>query len=230
MVFGAYYLTLPADEERPTRRSSVTSTRSRTPWPTRPLAFARRSDPALPRVPRSTPRLEAAGIEVQWRGPLAGDDPGRVFFNEALPFSFRYVNEFIGKNATPIGTIVEEISGAQPPGGRGVARRHQVAGLPLRDPCRVSRSPSTTSSRPRRRPRSSNKYEEQAAKVETNYRRGVIVDDERRQQEIEIWTNANKEVGDATDRAMNANFDNPIRMMVDSVLVVTASRSARSPR
>jgi len=61
-----------------------------------------------------------------------------------------------------------------------------------------------------------NKYEEQAAKVETNYRRGVIVDDERRQQEIEIWTNANKEVGDATDRAMNATFDNPIRMMVDS--------------
>jgi len=26
----------------------------------------------------------------------------------------------------------------------------------------------------------------------------------------------NKEVGDATDRAMNAKFDNPIRMMVDS--------------
>ncbi len=61
-----------------------------------------------------------------------------------------------------------------------------------------------------------NKYEEQAAKVETNYRRGVIVDDERRQQEIEIWTNANKEVGDATDRAMNAIANNPIRMMVDS--------------
>jgi len=61
-----------------------------------------------------------------------------------------------------------------------------------------------------------NKYEEQAAKVELNYRRGVIVDDERRQQEIEIWTNANKEVGDATDRAMNAQLDNPIRMMVDS--------------
>ena len=61
-----------------------------------------------------------------------------------------------------------------------------------------------------------NKYEEQAAKVETNYRRGVIVDDERRQQEIEIWTNANKEVGDATDRAMNAMIDNPIRQMVDS--------------
>ena len=37
---------------------------------------------------------------------------GRVFFNEALPFGFRYVNELIGKNATPIGTIVEEISGS----------------------------------------------------------------------------------------------------------------------
>ena len=36
--------------------------------------------------------------------------PGRVLFNEALPDGFRYVNELIGKNATPIGTIVEEIS------------------------------------------------------------------------------------------------------------------------
>ena len=142
--------------------------------------------------------------------------PGRVFFNEALPFGFRYVNELIGKNATPIGTIVEEISG-------GFSRQEVAESLDAikslgfryatQSGLTISIDDVVTTSE---KAAILNKYEEQAAKVETNYRRGVIVDDERRQQEIEIWTNANKEVGDATDRAMNAKFDNPIRMMVDS--------------
>ena len=38
-----------------------------------------------------------------------------MLFNEALPSGFRFVNELIGKNATPIGTIVEEISGELQP-------------------------------------------------------------------------------------------------------------------
>jgi DNA-directed RNA polymerase subunit beta' len=36
-------------------------------------------------------------------------------------------------------------------------------------------------------------YERQAEKVETQFRRGIITDGERRQQEVRIWT-------DATDR------------------------------
>ena len=34
------------------------------------------------------------------------------------------------------------------------------------------------------------KFEGEAAKVEGQYDRGIITDDERRQQEIEIWTEA----------------------------------------
>ena len=40
--------------------------------------------------------------------------PGRVFFNEALPEGFRYVNDVVGKRNTPIGTIVEELSANYP--------------------------------------------------------------------------------------------------------------------
>jgi DNA-directed RNA polymerase subunit beta' len=216
MVFGAYYLTLPADEKVKNERvfrhvyeienalgdKTVTL---RTPIQIRPLEGS-----------SLDARLDAAGIEVIGASRSLITTPGRVFFNEALPFGFRYVNELIGKNATPIGVIVEEISGGF--GRQEVAESlDAIKSLGFRFATQSGLTISiddvvTTSEKAA----ILEKYEEQAAKVETNYRRGVIVDDERRQQEIEIWTNANKEVGDATDRAMNALADNPIRMMVDS--------------
>jgi len=216
MVFGAYYLTLPADEKLENPRvfrhvyeiENAVGDKSlglRTPIEIRPLEGSSLDT-----------RLEGAGVVVRGASRSLLTTPGRVFFNEALPFGFRYVNELIGKNATPIGVIVEEISG-------GFSRQEVAESLDAikslgfrfatQSGLTISIDDVVTTSE---KAAILNKYEEQAAKVETNYRRGVIVDDERRQQEIEIWTNANKEVGDATDRAMNAKFDNPIRMMVDS--------------
>ncbi|MCD6639392.1 MAG: DNA-directed RNA polymerase subunit beta', partial [Nocardioides sp.] len=57
-------------------------------------------------------------------------------------------------------------------------------------------------------------FEKQAEKVQRNYERGVMTDDERRQELIELWTQAAAQVG----KAMEENFDrtNPIYMMVDS--------------
>jgi len=216
MVFGAYYLTLPANEEVENKRvfrhvyeienaladKMITL---RTPIEIRPLAGSSLDT-----------RLEAAGVDVTGASRSLVTTPGRVFFNEALPAGFRYVNELIGKNATPIGSIVESISASF--GRQEVATAlDAIKSLGFRYATKSGLTISiddvvTTSEKAE----ILNKYEEQAAKVELNYRRGVIVDDERRQQEIEIWTNANKEVGDATDRAMNAQLDNPIRMMVDS--------------
>jgi DNA-directed RNA polymerase subunit beta' len=216
MVFGAYYLTLPpeAEVENPQvfRHAyeielAVESKRVglRTPIDLRPIAGSSLDD-----------RLAAAGVEISGAGRTLITTPGRVFFNEALPAGYRFHNSLIGKNALPIGAIVEEISNGF--GRQEVAtsldaikslgfRFATQSGLTIAIDDVVS-APEKASIL--------NKYEEQAAKVEANYRRGVIVDDERRQQEIEIWTNANKEVGDASDRAMNDQFDNPIRMMVDS--------------
>jgi DNA-directed RNA polymerase subunit beta' len=57
-------------------------------------------------------------------------------------------------------------------------------------------------------------YDVTAAKVQSQFERGLVTEDERRQELIDIWTNAAKEVA----KAMEANFDrtNPIFMMVDS--------------
>ena len=216
MVFGAYYLTLPADREVENPRvfrhvyeiqnalddGSLTL---RTPIEIRPAAGSPMDE-----------RLAAAGVESVGASRRLVTTPGRVFFNEALPEGFRFVDELISKNATPIGTIVEAISAGF--GRQQVANAlDAIKSLGFRYATKSGLTISiddvvTTSEKAE----ILNKYEEQAAKVELNYRRGVIVDDERRQQEIEIWTNANKEVGDATDRAMNAQVENPIRMMVDS--------------
>ena len=216
MVFGAYYLTQESDEavENPRVFRHVYEIEAaleegtislRTPIEVRPPAGA----------PLDV-RLEAAGIpETAGRRALV-TTAGRVLFNRALPAGFRFVNELVSKNGRPIGTIVEEISGGY--------RRQVVAesldaikslGFRFATQSGLTISIDDVVTSPEKAA-ILNKYEEQAAKVETNYRRGVIVDDERRQQEIEIWTNANKDVGDATERAMALKAGNPIRMMVES--------------
>ena len=216
MVFGAYYLTLPAESEvenPPVFRHmfEIENALADKSIGLRSLIEIR------PAVDSSLDaRLEASGIAATGASRRLRTTTGRVLFNEALPFGFRFVDELIGKNATPIGTIVEEISG-------NFSRQEVAEALDAiknlgfkyatRSGLTISIDDVVTTSD---KAEILNKYELQAEKVETNYRRGVIVDDERRQQQIEIWTNANKEVGDATDKAMNTAFDNPIRMMVDS--------------
>jgi DNA-directed RNA polymerase subunit beta' len=60
------------------------------------------------------------------------------------------------------------------------------------------------------------KFEGEAAKVESQYERGIITDDERRQQEIEIWTDATNQVTKAMQDLLMSKPFNPIDMMVNS--------------
>ena len=60
------------------------------------------------------------------------------------------------------------------------------------------------------------RYEKEAEKAETQFKRGIITDDERRQKEIEIWTSANSEVGRAMEAQLATIAFNPLDMMVDS--------------
>src|SRR5437870_5019292 len=60
------------------------------------------------------------------------------------------------------------------------------------------------------------RYEKEAEKIETQFRRGIITDDERRQKEVETWTNATQEVRRAMEVTLRAQVFNPIEMMVGS--------------
>jgi DNA-directed RNA polymerase subunit beta' len=57
-------------------------------------------------------------------------------------------------------------------------------------------------------------HEKRAQKVEAQYRKGIITDDERRQELIEIWTQATDEVKDAMEEGFTPT--NPIYMMANS--------------
>jgi DNA-directed RNA polymerase subunit beta' len=59
-------------------------------------------------------------------------------------------------------------------------------------------------------------YEKQADKVQTQFRRGIITDGERRQQEVRIWTDATAEVQAAMEAEFKSQIFNPIDVMVDS--------------
>jgi DNA-directed RNA polymerase subunit beta' len=59
-------------------------------------------------------------------------------------------------------------------------------------------------------------YEAQAEKVENQFRRGIITDGERRQQEVRIWTDATAEVQAAMEAEFKSQQFNPIDMMVGS--------------
>ena len=58
--------------------------------------------------------------------------------------------------------------------------------------------------------------EKDAEKFETQFRRGIITDGERRQKEVEIWGEATAQVQDAMERLLKAEKFNPIDMMVGS--------------
>jgi DNA-directed RNA polymerase subunit beta' len=59
-------------------------------------------------------------------------------------------------------------------------------------------------------------HEAQAEKVEQQFRRGIITDGERRQQEVRIWTDATNAVTRDMEAEFKAQRFNPIDMMVGS--------------
>ena len=100
--------------------------------------------------------------------------------------------------------------------GRRGPRRHQEHLLPLRRPVGPHHLDRGRAHAAREEGACSTSYEKEAEKVETQFRRGIITDGERRQQEVRIWTEATDQVRDAMERALKATRFNPIDMMVGS--------------
>jgi DNA-directed RNA polymerase subunit beta' len=60
------------------------------------------------------------------------------------------------------------------------------------------------------------RFEREADKIEQNFDRGLLTDDERRQLERELWSDATDEVARAMETGLAADRFNPIEMMVGS--------------
>jgi len=209
MVYGAYYLTLQKDAANGEGR-----------------VFRH-----LHEVERAYENGDVdLHAKITWRRPVvpdgdAGDDatfeaiettPGRIIFNTTLPADFPYVNDVVGKRNRSIGSIVEVLADRYP---RVIVAESldKIKNLCFRY---AAQSGLTISINDVRTPPTKAdiiaRYEAEAQKAETQFKRGIITDDERRQKEIEIWTSANSEVGRAMEDALHAIAFNPLDMMVDS--------------
>jgi DNA-directed RNA polymerase subunit beta' len=137
---------------------------------------------------------------------------GRALFNEALPADFEYVDLDVTKKQ--LGGIVDRLAEFYPK----VVVAQTLDALKALGFHWATRAGATIGIEdvvtPPRKKEILESYETQADKVQSQYEKGLITDDERRQELIEIWTKATAEVG----KEMEENFPrvNPVWMMVFS--------------
>ncbi len=231
MVFGAYYLTLVKDggkgegrvfrhlhEVERAYENGDLDLHAKIIW-RRPQIVAGGTEAG------ENVALVDAGNDVATSGDPVADateaeqietTAGRIIFNTTLPDDFPFVNDIVGKRNRSIGSIVEILAERYP--------RVAVADSldRIKDLCfrYAAQSGLTISINDVRTPASKRdiiaRFESEAQKAETQFKRGIITDDERRQKEIEIWTSANSEVGKAMEESLHAIAFNPLDMMVDS--------------
>ncbi|MGB3734487.1 MAG: DNA-directed RNA polymerase subunit beta', partial [Ilumatobacter sp.] len=160
-----------------------------------------------------------ATIEVR-KGPgeKFATTPGRALFEEALPPEytdlFGHIDMLVTKKE--MGVIVERLSDNFDKAT--VARTlDNIKNLTYRF---ASQSGITVSIDDVRTPAAKKgmmeEYERQAEKVENQFKRGIITDGERRQQEVRIWTDATAEVQAEMELEFKKVQFNPIDMMVGS--------------
>jgi DNA-directed RNA polymerase subunit beta' len=137
---------------------------------------------------------------------------GRALFNETLPYDYPFVDFEVRK--AQLGEIVNDLAERYPKVQvAATLDALKEAGFHWATRAGVTISISDVVTPPEKAAILAD-HEDRAEKVQKQYERGVITDDERRQELIEIWTRATSEVA----KKMRDNFpkDNPIQMMVGS--------------
>ncbi len=155
---------------------------------------------------------DAEALAWAERPPVFTTTIGRVVFNGAFPDDFEYRNQQVMKS--DIGALVDEVVHTY---DRATVEQtlDNLKNLGFHYATRagvtIGIEDVTT---PESKARILEEHEKRATKVEQQFKRGIITDDERRQELIEIWTEATDEV----QKAMEAQFTptNPIYMMANS--------------
>ena len=140
--------------------------------------------------------------------------PGRVLFNEALPQGFPYVNRPVKKS--DMGASGGDLSDGWPT-NEVAASLDRIKDLSYEYATKSGLTISIDDVRtPPDKAEILERHESEAERVENQFRRGIITDGERRQKEVEIWTQATEDVRISLERELEADPFNPIDMMVGS--------------
>jgi DNA-directed RNA polymerase subunit beta' len=195
MVLGLYYLTMEREGELGEGR-----------------AFGSIPEAIMAHDQRSVSLQAKVKIRLTPNGETIETTIGRALFNEALPADFPYVDLDVTKKQ--LGAIVDKLAEFYPK----VTVAQTLDALKSLGFHWATRAGATIGIEdvvtPPRKKEILESYETQADKVQSQYEKGLITDDERRQELIEIWTKATAEVG----KEMEENFPriNPVWMMVYS--------------
>jgi len=138
--------------------------------------------------------------------------PGRAMFNEPLPADFAYVNDVVTKKTA--GDIVNQISDDFPR-WQTIEVLDAIKDLGYRNATRAGVTVAISDvETPRAKAEVLAGSEARAVKIEKQFTRGVITDSERKQELIEIWTEATSRVAEAMEENFRAT--NPFFMMANS--------------
>jgi DNA-directed RNA polymerase subunit beta' len=151
--------------------------------------------------------------------PVDGTKPfettlGRALLNQAFPSDFPYINAKILKR--DVGTLIEE----------AIERYDRNATQEMLDAVKslgfwyATRSGLTIGIEDVKTPDSKAEilasYEERAEKVDSLFAKGIMTQDEKNQELIEIWQEATEVVKDAMQETLESQEFNPLEMMVTS--------------
>src|SRR5690606_24337360 len=137
---------------------------------------------------------------------------GRALFNDALPPNYPFVNDVVDKKRLSgiVNDLAERYTKVQVAASLDTLKDMGFYWA-TRSGTTVAISDVMT---PPRKADILETYDAKAAKVQTQYERGLITGDERRQELIEIWTQATNEVAKELETSMPT--DNAIYRMVTS--------------
>ena len=137
---------------------------------------------------------------------------GQALFNEALPADYPYIQKVADKGT--ISGIVNDLAERYPKTVVAATLDNiKDAGFHWATRSGVTVALSDVLTPPNKREIVAG-YEKLAAKVQTEFEKGMITDNERRQELIKIWTDATAEVAEAMQKNFPAN--NTINRMVTS--------------
>ncbi|BBH16949.1 DNA-directed RNA polymerase subunit beta' [Nocardioides baekrokdamisoli] len=151
-------------------------------------------------------------VKIIVDGEILETTLGRTIFNDTLPIDYPYVNEEVGKKrlAQIVNDLAERYTKVEVAASLDALKDNGFFWA-TRSGVTVSIADVTV---PANKQEILSGFEEKAAKIQKQFERGLVTDEERRQELVEIWTEAAKLVGDAMEKAFDKT--NPIYMQVTS--------------
>jgi len=216
MIVGIYFLTVPFEDGKGTGRAFSSVAEARMAFDAGELEMGSKIKIRMVDVVPPEGMALPEGVEADESGIVDSltleTTLGRAIFNETLPLDYRFVDVTVDKKRLSliVNDLAERYTKAQVAASLDALKETGFSWA-TRSGATVAISDVVT---PPRKLEILEGYENKADKVQTQYERGLITDDERRQELIEIWTQATNEV--AKEMEANLPHTNPIYRMVSS--------------